>query len=45
MNSLAKKFDCEFIATNIGFTEDQIHVALYDGREKFEIIGFGTGIH
>lgn len=65
MNSLAKKLDHEFIATNIWFTENQIHVALDDGREisiplefyprlnkaskeqreKFEIIGLGTGIH
>jgi hypothetical protein len=65
MNSLAKKIDHEFTATNVWFTENQIHVGLDDGREisvplefyprlnnatkeqreKFEIIGLGTGIH
>jgi hypothetical protein len=65
MNSLAKKLDHEFVAINIWFTENQLHVALDDGREisvplefyprlnsaskeqreKFELIGLGTGIH
>lgn len=65
MNSLAKNLDHEFIATRVWFTENQLHVALDDGREisvplefyprlnraskeqrdKYEIIGLGTGIH
>jgi hypothetical protein len=33
MSSLATKLNHDFVATNVWFSEDMLHVALDDGRE------------